>query len=45
VSSNTFLSDALRRAEERANALETKLKASETARKKAEKDAAVVEDL
>ncbi|KAK1692138.1 hypothetical protein QYE76_008835 [Lolium multiflorum] len=39
------LRDALRRAEERADALEVKLKTSETARKKAEKDAAAVESL
>ncbi|KAM0888535.1 hypothetical protein ACQ4PT_028284 [Festuca glaucescens] len=36
---------ALRRAEERADALEAKLKSSETARKKTEEDAAAVEDL
>jgi septal ring factor EnvC (AmiA/AmiB activator) len=40
-----FLSDALRRAEERADDLEAKLKASETARKKVEKDVAAIEDL
>jgi hypothetical protein len=40
-----FLSDALRCAEERANTLEAKLKTSETARKKAEKDVADVEGL
>ncbi|KAK1666899.1 hypothetical protein QYE76_055058 [Lolium multiflorum] len=39
------LRDALRRAEERADDLEAKLKASETARKKAKKDAAAVKDL
>ena len=43
--SNLFPSEALRRAEERANVLEAKLKSSETARKKAEEDAAAVEDL
>ncbi|KAK1612256.1 hypothetical protein QYE76_035929 [Lolium multiflorum] len=37
--------EALHRSEERANDLEAKLKASEEARKKAEKDAASVEDL
>jgi hypothetical protein len=42
---NISLSDALHRAEERADELETKLKASETARKKAEKDATAVEGL
>ncbi|KAK1630855.1 hypothetical protein QYE76_005170 [Lolium multiflorum] len=41
----TTLRDALRRAEERADDLEAKLKASETARKKVEKDVAAVEDL
>ena len=40
-----FLPEALRRAEERANDLEEKLRASEEAREKAEKDAAGVEDL
>lgn len=40
-----FFLEALRRAEERADALEAKLKSSETARKKAEKDAAAVEGL
>ncbi|KAM0857498.1 hypothetical protein ACQ4PT_048462 [Festuca glaucescens] len=39
------LREALRRAEERADALEAKLKSSETARKKAEKDAVAVESL
>ncbi|KAK1616616.1 hypothetical protein QYE76_022133 [Lolium multiflorum] len=39
------LREALRRAEERADDLEAKLKASEEARKRAEKDAAGVEDL
>ncbi|KAM0839158.1 hypothetical protein ACQ4PT_060502 [Festuca glaucescens] len=43
--SNFLPSEALRRAEERADALEAKLKSSETARKKAEEDAAAVEDL
>jgi energy-coupling factor transporter transmembrane protein EcfT len=38
-------SEALRRAEERADALEAKLKSSEAARKKAEKEAADVEGL
>jgi hypothetical protein len=38
-------SKALRRAEERADALEGKLKASETTRKKAKKDAAAAESL
>jgi NADH:ubiquinone oxidoreductase subunit B-like Fe-S oxidoreductase len=36
---DVFLPEALRRAEERADALEAKLKTNETARKKAEKDA------
>ena len=40
-----ILSDALRRAEERADALAAKLGLSEKARKKAEADAAAVEDL
>jgi hypothetical protein len=40
-----FLPEALRRAEERADDLEAKLKASEEARKRAEKDAADVKDL
>ena len=40
-----MLLEALRRAEERADDLEEKLKASEEAREKAEKDAAGVEDL
>jgi hypothetical protein len=40
-----FLSEALRLAEERANDLEKKLKASEKAHKKAEKEAADVKDL
>jgi hypothetical protein len=40
-----FISEALHRAEERADALEAKLKISEKAREKAEKDAAVVEGL
>ncbi|KAK1681154.1 hypothetical protein QYE76_042002 [Lolium multiflorum] len=39
------LRDALRRAEQRTDDLEAKLKASETAHKKAEKDAAAVEGL
>ncbi|KAK1620365.1 hypothetical protein QYE76_025882 [Lolium multiflorum] len=39
------LRDALHRAQERADALEAKLKTSEIARRKAEKDAAVVEGL
>ncbi|KAM0916556.1 hypothetical protein ACQ4PT_010105 [Festuca glaucescens] len=39
----TALRDALRRAEERADDLEAKLKASEAARKKAEKDAVAAE--
>ena len=39
------ISEALHRAEERADALEAKLKISEKAREKAEKDAAVVEGL
>ncbi|KAK1617221.1 hypothetical protein QYE76_022738 [Lolium multiflorum] len=39
------LREALRRAEERADALEAKLKSSETSRKKAEKDVAAVESL
>jgi predicted DNA-binding protein YlxM (UPF0122 family) len=39
------ISDALRRAEEHVNALEAKLKISEKAREKAEKDAAAVEGL
>jgi vacuolar-type H+-ATPase subunit I/STV1 len=43
--SNLFPSEALRRAEERADALEAKLKSSETARLKAEEDAAAVEGL
>ena len=43
--SNLFLSEALRRAEERADALEAKLKSSEIAHKKAEEDAAAVEGL
>ena len=43
--SNLFPSEALRHAEERADALEAKLKSSEAARKKAEEDAAAVEDL
>jgi hypothetical protein len=38
-------SEALRRAEESADALDAKLKISEKAREKAEKDAAVVEGL
>ncbi|KAM0916555.1 hypothetical protein ACQ4PT_010105 [Festuca glaucescens] len=41
----TALRDALRRAEERADDLEAKLKASEAARKKAEKDAVAAEGL
>jgi hypothetical protein len=44
ILSYLFLPEALRRAEERANGLETKLKASEEARKRAEKDAADVKD-
>jgi Flp pilus assembly protein TadD len=40
-----LFSEALRRAEEHADALEAKLKSSEAAREKAEKDAAVVESL
>jgi hypothetical protein len=40
-----FLSEALHRAEMRANDLEKKLKASEKVHKKAEKEAAGVEDL
>jgi vacuolar-type H+-ATPase subunit E/Vma4 len=40
-----FIPEALRRAEECADDLEEKLKASEEAREKAEKDAAGVEDL
>jgi hypothetical protein len=40
-----FHPEALRRAEERANDLEKRLKASEEARKKAEEDAAGLEDL
>ena len=43
--SNLFASEVLRHAEERVDALEAKLKSSEIARKKAEEDAAVVEDL
>jgi hypothetical protein len=43
--SDVFFSEALRHAEERADALEAKLKTSEIARKKAEKDAAAVESL
>jgi antitoxin component of RelBE/YafQ-DinJ toxin-antitoxin module len=39
------LSEALRRAEKRADTLEAKLKISEKAREKAEKDAAAVEGL
>lgn len=42
---DVFLSEALRRAEERAEALEAKLEISEKAREKAQKDAAAVEDL
>ncbi len=45
ASSYSFLSDALHRAEGRADDLEAKLKASEAARKKAEKDAAAAEGL
>jgi hypothetical protein len=41
----SFFSEALLLAEERANDLEKKLKASEKARKKAEKEVAGVEDL
>jgi hypothetical protein len=41
----SFFSEALRLAEERANDLEKKLEASEKARKKAEKEAASVEEL
>jgi predicted TIM-barrel fold metal-dependent hydrolase len=40
-----FASEALRRAEERANVLDAKLKRSEKALEKAEKDAAIVEGL
>jgi hypothetical protein len=40
-----FHSEALHRAVERANDLESQLKASEEARKKAEKDASCVKDL
>jgi hypothetical protein len=40
-----FASEALHRVEERANALDAKLKLSEKARDKAEKDAAAVEGL
>jgi hypothetical protein len=43
--SDFFFSEALRRAEERADALAAKLERSEKAREKAEKDAAVVEGL
>ena len=42
---SSLLPEALRHAEERADDLEDKLKASEEAREKAEKDAAGVEDL
>jgi dsDNA-specific endonuclease/ATPase MutS2 len=41
----SFLSEALRRAEERANDLEEKIRASEEAREKAQVDAAGVADL
>jgi hypothetical protein len=41
----TIFSEALRQAEERADALAAKLELSKTAREKAEKDAAVVGDL
>jgi septal ring factor EnvC (AmiA/AmiB activator) len=41
----TFLSEALDKAEQRANALAIKLEQSEKAREKAEQDAAPVEDL
>ena len=44
-SHSSLLLEALRRAEERADDLEEKLKASEEAREKAEKDAAGVKDL
>jgi hypothetical protein len=40
-----FVSEALRRAEERADALDAKLKVRERARVKAEKDAAAIEGL
>ena len=40
-----FVSEALRRVEERADALDAKLKVSERARVKAEKDAAAIEGL
>ncbi len=40
-----FASEALRRAEERADALDAKLKLSEKAREKAEKDTAAIEGL
>jgi uncharacterized membrane protein len=40
-----LFSEALRRAEERVDVMEAKLKSSEMARKKAEKEAAVVEGL
>jgi translation initiation factor 2B subunit (eIF-2B alpha/beta/delta family) len=40
-----FASEALRRAEERVDALDAKLKLSEKAREKAEKDAAAIEGL
>jgi predicted nuclease with TOPRIM domain len=43
--SDFSFSEALRRAEECADALEAKLKSSETAREKPEKDAAAVESL
>jgi hypothetical protein len=42
---SSFFPEALRRAEESVDDLEEKLKASERARKKAEKDTAGVEDL
>jgi hypothetical protein len=45
VSLTLFLSESLRRAEERADDLESQLRASEEARKKAEKDASCIEDL
>jgi hypothetical protein len=44
-SPSTILSDALRRAEERADALAAKLELSEKAHEKAEADAAIVESL
>jgi hypothetical protein len=43
--SDFFFSEALRRAEERVDALEAKIKSSEMAREKAEKDVAAVEGL